>query len=375
MVVAAAVTAVEIVVAEVAAAVSAVALAAEIAEAVAVLHLEATVVDFAAIATKALRFEMKSPVSGSGFLVFRFLGSHQNLYTEYMRLSAIQSPQGAISLLELDTPLQTAAAIGLDASVPQNQQLVASMYREMLKVASATVSGICVEPELSLPLFLEVHSILKTPPLASHPGLVIRLDTPSSDAITPQTMPAFSQTWGVEHIANNYALALLELQYHPHEPEALAKKQLVAELNDFCRHQHIDLVVKLLIPRTGADLAPAQLQELQLQAIQELGRSCQLLALEAPADSLAAATLTAELDIPWIMIGNQSDLSEFDAQLQLCLENGARGFIAGSVLWPELQQRRPDMGVDLESVKGFISQQLSGRLKSIVQKTNEAVVT
>lgn len=289
-----------------------------------------------------------------------------------MRLPALQTLQGFYTCFEQDQIATTAQKLGLDFTRPENQKLLHHFYQQMMRVAAPLVSGITVDSEVALPLFLDTFSTLSAlPSEGKPPGLIIRLDVPQIEET--QAMPVFSPTWGVEHIANNYAVALLVLTYHPQAEDALSKKQLVAEVYDFCQRLNIHLLLKLQISDLpNQPLTATTRQEMQLQAIQELRHTCHLLAVEAPADPLATATITAELDIPWLMIGNQSNFEQFSDSLSQALENGASGFLAGSVFWSEmLQMRRADHGVDEAAIDTFINTQLSERLKTITQMVSE----
>jgi tagatose-1,6-bisphosphate aldolase len=61
-----------------------------------------------------------------------------------------------------------------------------------------------------------------------------------------------------------------------------------------------------------------------------------------PTDSLTAATITAQLDTPWVMTARGLTYEKYKEQLKICLESGAVGFLAGSVLWADFLVSIPD---------------------------------
>jgi len=131
-------------------------------------------------------------------------------------------------------------------------------------------------------------------------------------------------------------VAKLELFYNPQEEEARSKKQMVVELYDYCQHEGIAFLLDLVLYlETSKDKYQAQFLELQLDAVQELRQYCDLMALEYPSDALSAVTLTAELDVPWILSGRGVPYETYKEQLRVALESGAVGYMVGSQLLPE----------------------------------------
>jgi tagatose-1,6-bisphosphate aldolase len=147
----------------------------------------------------------------------------------------------------------------------------------------------------------------------------------------------------VESIANNYGVAKLELYYHPAEENAAYKKQMVAELYDYCKYEGIDFVLELLVYHQATEEPSEEvLTETQLIAVQEFRDSCDLLAVEYLSNSLAAVTITAELDIPWIMTGREVEYETIKNDLRASLESGASGFLLGDIFWPKVDATTRD---------------------------------
>jgi len=307
--------------------------------------------------------------------------SFRKRYNRIMRLSGLQTIQGLYTLFELPHQVRLANHLSLDIGVRENQVFLDQVANQMLQAAGNHISGLALDSEAGLQAFLEFTSTLRPGRAAvlgnapQTPGILLRIDTPNFQA-RPSDLPHFSQDWGVENIRNNYGVALLELQYHPNEEFALQKKQIVAEIGDFCVNQAIDFVLKLVVPASSeAGTATGNSQEAQLTAVQELRSYCQLLALHPPTDALAAATLTAELDIPWIALSDQpSDYLSFKNVLKLALDNGAQGYLASDLIWQDIGQlRRADQGIDQAQLQQFVGVEVPKRLIDLSQIVNETV--
>lgn len=279
-----------------------------------------------------------------------------------MNLSAIQSHQDRFSILELDHSLDLAQKLELDLNFKSGLEQFQLILRDLITHLALYPSAVAAEPIHSLPLLLK----------DIEQGLILRLD---QDTVQRQLEipPRLSSSWGVDEVVNNYAVAKLDLWYHPAAETALKKKKLVAELYDYCSHSGTQLFLKLNIavqPDESKD--KVVFQEAQLQAVQELRSDCHLLALEYPHDALSAATLTAELDHPWIVTLTASDHQTTKQQLRTALENGAAGFISGQALWSQLNTfRQADKTLDLSAIQNYIETSVRDQMIELVRITDE----
>ncbi|MBU0579363.1 hypothetical protein KKE34_04045 [Patescibacteria group bacterium] len=279
-----------------------------------------------------------------------------------MHLPALKSNQGTFSILELDQGYQLATSLGLDVDIQGGIDQFNLILQDFITHLAPHPSAVVAEPTFSLPLLLD--DIEK--------GLVLRLDQIKRE-ILPASTPQLASNWGLNEIVNNYAVAKLELWYHPAEEAALNKKKLVSELFEYCQHVGVDLLLKLNV-YTLPDESKEKVvfQETQLQAVQELRDSCHLLSVQYPGDALTTATLTAELDHPWIVSLIDQDYEKNKQQLRTALENGAVGFMVGSILWPEiLSMRQEDESLDLSAIQSFIETTARDRMIELVRITNE----
>lgn len=256
-----------------------------------------------------------------------------------MLLQSVQNTSHQFCLLQLEQAHGLAEICKINLGEAGQKDLITDLYSRMMAVLSPSVSGVIVSPEYSF------SSIQKKD---SHTGLLINLEK-SVDSVDPMSLPPLIPNWGVEHIRNNYALAKLELYYHPNEHEAIRKKQLVAELYEYCQLLDIDflLELKLFPPQENLDNI-SSMREAQVMAIEDFRNQCSIIALEFPGDTLSAVTITAELDIPWLMTsgiykfvdgGHANDYEQFKENLRIALDSGARGFMAGNLIWKDIFEK------------------------------------
>lgn len=278
------------------------------------------------------------------------------------QLDALFNLQGNSIVLELDQSPQLADLLGLDLNIQNNLQILNEINLALIKTAQEFISGAVFDPIYTFDLLNENNAILRMESLTS--------------GVDPLSMPVLINNWGVENIKNNFASAKLELYYHPQEMKALEKKQLVAEIYDYCQHEKIPLFLKLVLyTPADEDFNVISFQESQFTAIQEFRSTCDMLILQFPQDALASATVTAELDIPWLLTGQGIDYELFKENLRTSLENGASGCLVGSVLWKELgQMRLEDNSIDFDAINRFISTNFRDRLIEIKRIVEENYV-
>jgi len=212
--------------------------------------------------------------------------------------------------------------------------LVQPAITRLVHHSSKILSGIIVDPYVGL----------QVPQTKSgnHAGLILPISVQHSGQVDPLAVPQFDHNWSVAEIANNYGVAKLTLYYHPKEEQALRKKQLVAELSEYCRYEKIEFVLDLVLyTPAGEEFALDAFQADQLQAIQEMRSYANLLMLQYPLDPLACATLTTELDIPWVVSSRGIRYDEYKETVRTALEGGAKGFCLHEISWP-----KPELDVD-----------------------------
>lgn len=241
-----------------------------------------------------------------------------------MQLPAISRQRRLFSILALDDIAELSQILSLDLSLQDNLFFLSKLLYLLVEL-SQEVSGLVVDPIYSLPMIN--HK-------AKNTGVLIRLEQhqyPVTQAI-PQLFPNFS----LLEVKNNYALVKLAIDYQAHEEQALTKKQLLAEIRDYSQSLKIDFLLKLD--------ANFDNQDILLSTVQEIQSFADVLVLKDIDDPLLAATISSELDIPWLLSADPQSTSydQFKNHYRVAVENGAKGFYLGNFLWQSLAQFRQE---------------------------------
>lgn len=269
-----------------------------------------------------------------------------------MRIPTLATSVGMFNLLGLDEVV---------ARIPVEAASVQTWLKSAVATLSPHVSGLVLEPTYGLNVI---------PAKAKKVGVALRLESVAAEQ-DPLSLPPMMSDWGVEEISQNYSVAKVTLYYHPEEEKALDKKKWVAEIADYCHHQSIDMMLCLhLFQPPTVSVAPTS--DHLIEAIQELRGHVDLLAIDPPTDSLAAATVTAELDVPWVVMLGEGEYNVAKEALRSCLESGAKGWLAGAGLWTGLPSFiTKDHQIDWKVAEGQLAQQIRDRVIELARITNE----
>ena len=186
----------------------------------------------------------------------------------------------------------------------------------------------------------------------------------------------------MEEISNNYALAKLELNYYPQEQRAIEKKQLLAEIREYSKILNIDFLLKLKIydpnqmTTSKSESIEFSFDNEQLLTVQELRSFADILVIQNPSDPLAMATVISELDIPCLIMANETDSYEqFKEKFRMAMENGAKGYYLSQVLWKELgTYRLENQSLNLEGIQKYFNTTVRDRLIELNRIASESLV-
>lgn len=279
-----------------------------------------------------------------------------------MRTAHLQSPAGFLAILELDNNRLLAESLGLDLSLTDNLELLKEINRRLL-VLSKEVTGVIFDPIYTFDLMTEMQDV----------AAILRLEQDKENLET--SLPLLFPNFSLEEISNNYALAKLELNYHPSEPKAAEKKQLLAEIREYSRILKIDFLLKLNIFDPKQEGMTFSLESDQLSAIQELRSLSDVLIIQNPPDPLAMATIISEVDVPCLVMADGQDTYEqFKDKFRMAMENGARGYCLSSVLWQEIANfRLEDQSFDLQGLEKYIATTVRDRLMELNRIASESL--
>lgn len=236
-----------------------------------------------------------------------------------MRLAHITHTGGGMVLLNL-------SEIGQLGGEEKSLNFSAQLSKEL----SQEASGVILEP---------ISGFQALDEKAADAGVIFSLATEEIDN-EPTSLPVFYPNWGVEYVRHNYGLAHLKLYFNPDEEQSAKKLQIAAEVYDHCQFEGIDLMIELCVfALSNEKTTLEEFQNTQVEAITLLRDKCDAMALEYPHSALACATLTAELDIPWILVDRTPEYEDFKEQVRTALEAGASGVMMGNILWQGMDEK------------------------------------
>ena len=283
-----------------------------------------------------------------------------------MQLANLQTDQGFYALLGIDQIEDLALLFGLDWQDRQTAYQLEALIEIIFSNLATSASAVIFDPRHYLSI------LTRDERLAAATNCLFRLQLqPAGKLDLLQILP----DWGVEFVRNNYGVAQLTFYYHPQEKMALEKKKFLAEIFDFCHFEGVDLAVDLrIISPDGQKVHPDVLPEIQLAALQELRRLADLWILQYPGNSLAAATITAELDNDWLLTPDgEKSYQKFKENLRDSLDNGAKGFVARQLLWSEAGNlRNQDQTISFDRLDNFFQTTIRDRMIELRRIVDEA---
>lgn len=265
-----------------------------------------------------------------------------------MNADNLKTAAGFLAILELDNNRELAQDLGLDLSLADNLEILHEINASLLELGKE-VTGVIFDPVYTFDLISKKTTNAKA-------LLCLEQDR----EVMPDELPALFPNFSLEEIANNYALAKLELNYHPKEKMALEKKQLLSEIKEYSKVLDIAFLLKLKLfdpSKFALTETKFSFDDDQLEAIQELRSLADILAIQNPSDPLAMATIASELDAPCLITADERDsYDQFKDKFRMAMENGASGYCLGNLLWKEMSKyRQEDNSLDVEAIKKYIS--------------------
>ncbi len=282
-------------------------------------------------------------------------------YTEYMRLSSLSGQHRQFLLLGLDQPMVLAQQLGLTLNTPEDRQQLEGIFQEIVNAYSSLTTGLVLTAELG-------YSALNKK--SDGAGVVFCLERTLSE-IDPLSIPILQTNWNIEAIRNNFALAKLALYAHAQEEELITKLELVNELSDSCRYEGIDFMLELRVV-DGSRASDDDFQEQQLRLIRLFRTQAEALVLEYPRTALGCLSVTAQAQMPWIVVLPQKDTYvEAKEKLRNALTGGASGLVVGSLVLPSFKRGE----FSLDALRAFLQKEGRDRLVELGRICAETVGT
>lgn len=241
----------------------------------------------------------------------------ESQYTDTMHLNTITSKKNAVLLFDFENFYQWFKIFDLSVDKAEDVVLMKTVYQLVGEILLSEGTGMSLSPHFGWEV---LHK------KAPHVGVVFPIEK-KQPGVDPLALPVLSKQWTMQYIRNNYGIAKLELHYHPNEVNSVQKRKLVAELYAYALYENIDFILELKV-KNHPNSTSADFQQVQLLSLKHFRQLCHAFILEDPTDALAAATITAELDVPWI--AGDLDFNDYQTTkdtVRMLIENGARGAV------------------------------------------------
>lgn len=236
-----------------------------------------------------------------------------------MHLKHITSKKNGIALFDFEHYFSWFNHFKLSFENPDDTLPINQFYEMANQILVPEVTGIMLSPDFG-------WHVLHTKP--AEVGVVFSLEQ-KTEEVDPLANPRLSSAWTIEHIRNNYGMVKLELHYHPQEQNAVQKRKFVSELYEYAQYEGIDFILDLKVKNHSEFISSSEdFQNAQIMSIKYFRQMCDALFLELPGDALATATVTAELDMPWVLSATSyQTYQEYKEVVRMCIENGAKGAV------------------------------------------------
>ena len=276
-----------------------------------------------------------------------------------MKIKHLSNNNGKYIILKLDIASQLAQILDLDLKKEDDSHLIQTILMKIEQAFSPYLTGLILDPIYGYNL---VNS------RSSNMGLALTVDSPIKTKVNEFDLPEFIPDWDLVSIANHYACAEVSLRYHPQNSSALKKKKVISELHSSAKMNSVDFILNLeLVAKNGIEVE-TEFDQYVLESVWEFKKNCELIILPFIYKALDRATITAEIDIPWLVNPRSTDSNQFYDRVQLSNEAGGAGVVIDNYFFHDLFQlgKTEKYGLDVFSIEKYIYNVLVKRLKNIV---------
>jgi tagatose 1,6-diphosphate aldolase len=261
---------------------------------------------------------------------------------EQRAIDQLSTDGGRLGILAADQRTSLTAA-RTAAGLPATPADLTAFKLELARALGPHAPAMLLDPEVALPALLEQRAV---PP---HTGVLVSLERSGSRRAAnglrdAELLPGVGAA-GVRRLGGTGAKLLVRLRGDregPGDPNC----RVIRRAAEDCAAHHLLLVVEVLVyPLDGED--DGTFQRSRPDLIREaalLAEDCgaRYLKLEYPGSGSDCRTLTDALSVPWALLSAGVDHDTFVGQLQVALDAGASGFIAGRSIWKDAIALPPD---------------------------------
>ena len=247
------------------------------------------------------------------------------------------SVRGRFGVLAIDHRDSLRAVLAPAAPASVSAEAITALKRDLIGGLANGATGVMLEPEYSIPQLLDGT-------LPPGVGFTAALEA-QGYAGDPEAAPVgLLAGWTVEAAAaSGAAAAKLLVLYRPDRPHSAAQEQATARILAACRRVGLPLVLE---PLFYGLTDPSIRRHIVLQTVARFApMEPDLLKLPFPVDpdhesdrdrwSAACREITARWAGPWTLLSGGGSFESYRAQLEVAIESGCAGFMAGRALWGE----------------------------------------
>lgn len=210
-------------------------------------------------------------------------------------------------------------------------------------------------------------------------GLLLSLEESGYDD-EKSALPRLLPDWGIAGVKGYMAAGKFLLYFHPRERLAEQKIQMVRDLYEDAKREHVPLLLEIVLFQlpNEADFE-TYWHQLQLEAVGQFDRLCDVLKIEYPglyaqteseAGEMCSAVSIAS-SVPWIILSRGMQYEKFAKAVEISKNSGAQGFAVGRAVWQELDQfsleKTGNWEESLKQVTQFLETTGTIRLRKLIQ--------
>lgn len=226
-------------------------------------------------------------------------------------------------------------------------------FEEAVKIKTEVVSQLSAHTSAVLLDYIYGHQPALE--MANHSGLVLALEKSGYKGEATKRRMEIESDWNVAKIKRFGATAVKMLVYYNPDVEDAAKEieELVSEVVRASHEADMPVFLEPMSysgdPETSKD--SAAFAEMRPRIVVETARrlgalGADVMKMEFPVDifngsgdrdrwAQHCAEITDALAVPWVLLSAGVDFNDFERQLEVALDSGASGYLAGRAIWKE----------------------------------------
>lgn len=224
---------------------------------------------------------------------------------------------------------------------PQHPELVKKekiikIKKELIESLKDQFSGFLIDPEFGLPAYQSLNLPLNKPYLLS-------VEKSGFQEVGEERITQIE--YQVDQLKKMGASGVkLLLYFNPYVKTAQLQLQTAAKVWHDCQAVNLPLFLEIVTYYTESTAwAKLNLVTESVKRFLSYGIRADVFKLDYPKDEVSCRLISSLLGkTPWILLSRGENFEIFKKQLEIVVENGASGFLAGRSLWQEIGRYQDD---------------------------------